>query len=198
MIDYESESTALQRCMTTSVNSSNISSSFLSLQYASIFHFMIFIFIFTIVFCLGANIHFKFDIWLHSSFQDCEQQWRVTCESSLLWCSYSCGLLVIFSVNSQETRLVKQKLIVSCKLIFLLKYFWDQPVRFFSQRSTKLCFVSSTQQVCAISPTLTFHGSTWQRDTSTQEAVSNRWTGLWTGSVDWIAGLDCWIQPNCQ
>ena len=23
-------------------------------------------------------------------------------------------------------------------------------------------------------------------------AVSNRWTGLWTGSVDWIAGLDCW------
>ena len=29
-------------------------------------------------------------------------------------------------------------------------------------------------------------------------AVSNRWTGLWTGSVDWIAGLDYWIQPNCQ
>ena len=23
--------------------------------------------------------------------------------------------------------------------------------------------------------------------------VSNRWTGLWTGSLDWIAGLDCWI-----
>ena len=29
-------------------------------------------------------------------------------------------------------------------------------------------------------------------------AVCNRWTGLWTGSVDWIAGLDCWIQPNCH
>ena len=29
-------------------------------------------------------------------------------------------------------------------------------------------------------------------------AISNRWTGLWTGSVDWIAGLDYWIQPNCQ
>ena len=79
-----------------------------------LFHFMIFTFI---VFCLGANIHFKFDIRLHSSFQDCEQQWRETCESSLLWCSYSC---VIFSVNSQETRLVK--LILSCKL-FLLNYF---------------------------------------------------------------------------
>ena len=47
--------------------------------------------------------------------------------------------------------------------------------------------------------------------TTRQSAVSNRWTGLWTGSVDWIAGLDCWtgsvdwiagldcwIQPNCQ
>ena len=22
------------------------------------------------------------------------------------------------------------------------------------------------------------------------EVVSNRWTGLWTGSLDWIAGLD--------
>ena len=29
-------------------------------------------------------------------------------------------------------------------------------------------------------------------------AVSNRWTGLWTGLVDWIAGLDYWIQPNCD
>ena len=171
MIDYESESTALQRCMTTSVNSSNISSSFLSLQYASIFHFMIFIFIFTIVFCLGANIHFKLDIWLHSSFQDCEQQWRETCESSLLWCSYSCGLLVIFSVNSQETRLVKQKLIVSCKLIFLLKYFWDQAVLL---RSTKLFCQLHPTAVCnqLHVHTLTFHGSTWQlqRDTSTQDA----------------------------
>ena len=25
-----------------------------------------------------------------------------------------------------------------------------------------------------------------------QLVVSNRWTGLWTGSLDWIAGLDCW------
>ena len=28
------------------------------------------------------------------------------------------------------------------------------------------------------------------------KAVSNRWTGLWTGSVDWIAGLDYWIQSK--
>ena len=27
---------------------------------------------------------------------------------------------------------------------------------------------------------------------STKLAVSNRWTGLWTGSVDCIGGLDCW------
>jgi len=25
--------------------------------------------------------------------------------------------------------------------------------------------------------------------------LSHRWTGFWTGSVDWIAGLD---YPNCQ
>ena len=25
-----------------------------------------------------------------------------------------------------------------------------------------------------------------------REVVSNRWTGLWTGSLDWTAGLDCW------
>ena len=31
-----------------------------------------------------------------------------------------------------------------------------------------------------------------------QLAVSNRWTGLWTGSVEWIAGQDYWIQPNYQ
>ena len=26
--------------------------------------------------------------------------------------------------------------------------------------------------------------------------VSNRWTGLWTGSLDWIAGLDS--EERCQ
>ena len=95
----------------------------------------------------------------------------------LLWCSYSCGLLVIFSVNSHETRLVKQKLIVSCKLIFLLKYFWDQPVRYVARN-----YVSSTQQLCAISPMCThwhsmgprgsidFYYLWWQWDTSTQDA----------------------------
>ena len=27
---------------------------------------------------------------------------------------------------------------------------------------------------------------------ATAGVVSNRWTGLWTGLLNWIAGLDCW------
>ena len=34
-----------------------------------------------------------------------------------------------------------------------------------------------------------------ERENSTVLVVSNRWTGLWTGSLDWITGLN--FELNC-